>query len=199
VLRQGLALAVLHLAVQRLSSWAATPAPAGIAGSASGRWAVAPYLQPTPQLDMADRNPDATLDHARTRWISPDRLADLVMRWLLVAAGEPKAADTLAQWARCASFAWQADDGLTWAERDVDGRYGAFANRCWFFTDRLGSLRENGLGSSAAAVVAALASARGRSRRGRRPWCGRTSAARGVTAPGPRVASAIEHSIVVRS
>jgi hypothetical protein len=107
-------------------------------------------LLPAPQVDMTDRNPDATLDHARARWISPDRLADLVIRWLPVAAGEPKAADALAQWARCASFTWQMSDGLNWAERVVDGRYSAFANRCWFFTDWLGSLRENGLRSSAA-------------------------------------------------
>jgi len=33
-------------------------------------------------------------------------------------------------------------------------RYSAFANRCWFFTDWLGSLRENGLRSSAAPVMA---------------------------------------------
>ncbi len=111
-------------------------------------------LLPTPQLDTAHRKSDATLDHARAQWVTPDRLADLVVRWLPTAVGEPKAADALAQWARCGPPAWQANDGLTWAEQIVDGRYNAFANRCWFFTDWLGSLRENGSDSAQSAITA---------------------------------------------
>jgi hypothetical protein len=96
---------------------------------------------------MSDRDPDATLNHSRTGWIVPDRLSDLVMRWLPLAVGEPKAADAIAQLARCGPHAWQQSCGLTWAERVVSSRYDSFANRCWFFSDWLGELRENGLDS----------------------------------------------------
>lgn len=101
-------------------------------------------LIPTPQLDISDTDPDATLERARQSWLPPDDISDLVARWLPIARREPRALDAVAQLARCASPAWQATTGLAWAEDLVDGHYGAVASRCWFFVDWLGSVRASG-------------------------------------------------------
>lgn len=98
-------------------------------------------LLPTPQIRTADTNPDGTLDHARARWINADALKGLVDRWIAHAAGEPKAADAVAQFAQTTPISWQTTTGLTWIERIINNRYDKFAGRCWFVTNWLAELR----------------------------------------------------------
>ncbi|MBT2493428.1 hypothetical protein J7E96_33995, partial [Streptomyces sp. ISL-96] len=99
-------------------------------------------LWPTPQLRAADPSPDDTLNRARSDWLAPDALDELAERWIALASEKPKAADALAQFARTAPYSWQCATGLTWLERIINGRYDAFANRCWFVTHWLTELRE---------------------------------------------------------
>jgi hypothetical protein len=101
-------------------------------------------LLPTPQLDMGDTAPDATLERARQGWVAPEAIADLVARWVPIARREPRAADAVAQLAGCASPSWQATTGLLWAEELIDGDYAAVASRCWFLTDWLEAVRAAG-------------------------------------------------------
>ncbi|GAB7036126.1 hypothetical protein JCM4914_75870 [Streptomyces platensis subsp. malvinus] len=111
---------------------------------ANGHWAdyALGALLPAPQLRPADTNPDDTLERARRDWLTPNALSGLAERWIAVADGEPKAADALAQYARTAPYTWQCTTGLTWLERIINGRYDAFANRCWFVTHWLTEIRE---------------------------------------------------------
>jgi hypothetical protein len=101
-------------------------------------------LLPTPQLDIGDKDPDTTLDQARASWVSPDEIADLVIRWLPVARRDPKAVDAVVQLARCAAFAWQATTGLDWIEELIDGRHDMVAGRCWYLPDWLEAIRSTG-------------------------------------------------------
>lgn len=103
-------------------------------------------LLPTPHISAGDMDPDATLGHARAGWVLPGTVSDVVARWMPLAVGEPKAADAVAQLARCAPPSWQVTTGLRWAEQVVNGRHDRFANRCWYVTDWLALLRETGLG-----------------------------------------------------
>jgi hypothetical protein len=98
-------------------------------------------LLPTPQLDVSDTDVDTTLGRARQDWLTPDSINDLVIRWIPVARREPKALDALAQLGACATFEWQAETGLAWAEQLIDGAYSAVASRCWFLTNWLQTLR----------------------------------------------------------
>jgi hypothetical protein len=102
-------------------------------------------LLPTPQIEMGDTDPDATLELAARSWVSPDDIADLVARWLPIARREPRALDAVAQLARCASLVWQTTTGLAWAEDLIDGDYSAMAGRCWFLIDWLETVRTSGL------------------------------------------------------
>ena len=102
-------------------------------------------LLPTPQLEMADGDPDATFTRARRDWLAPDDIADLIARWLVLARWDPKALDAIAQLARCASPTWQATRGLALAEDAIDGHYNAVAGSCWFLTDWLEAVRTSGL------------------------------------------------------
>ncbi|MEU4616602.1 ATP-binding protein [Streptomyces umbrinus] len=117
---------------------------AGADLNGNGHWsdyAIAALL-PAPQLRTADLHPDDTLNRARRDWLTPDALDELAERWIILARGEPKAANAMAQFARTAPYTWQCATGLTWLERIIDGRYDAFANRCWFVTHWLTELRE---------------------------------------------------------
>ncbi|MCU1614167.1 MAG: hypothetical protein JWO98_1707 [Frankiales bacterium] len=109
-------------------------------------WAIGELL-PTPHVGVADLDPDGTLRGARAGWIAPDSIADLVGRWLPLAQGRPKAADAVVLLAKCGPTAWQVTTGLSWAEQVIDGRYDAFAKRCWYLADWLSALREAGLGT----------------------------------------------------
>ncbi len=100
-------------------------------------------LLPTPQLDSGDTDPDSTLDHARQNWLTPEFITDLVIRWIPVARREPQALDALVQLIVCATFEWQAETGLAWAEQLIDGDYNAVASRCWFLTGWLQNLRSS--------------------------------------------------------
>ncbi len=87
-------------------------------------------LLPTPRPLVHESDFDSVLERARRDWLDPDDIADLVVRWLVLARGEPKALDALARLSRCASDSWQATTGLAWAEMLADGKYLAIANRC---------------------------------------------------------------------
>ncbi|UTT51053.1 hypothetical protein [Rhodococcus gordoniae] len=107
-------------------------------------WAIAALL-PTPQISSFDSDPDATLHRARTSWLPPEALTDLIDRWLPLAQGRPKAADALTQFAKCAPLPWQNTTGLHWAEGIIDGHYDTFASQCWHLTEWLAALRESGI------------------------------------------------------
>lgn len=100
-------------------------------------------LLPTPQLDIGDTNPDATLERAGRTWVHPDAIADLVSRWLPIARHEPKALDALAQLARYTTPGWQTYTGLSWAEDLIAGQYDMIAGRCWFLVDWLSNIRSS--------------------------------------------------------
>lgn len=120
----------------------ALDAGAGLHGN--GHWsdyAIAALL-PAPQVRTADPNPDDSLNRARRDWLGPHALDELADWWIVLARGEPKAADAVAQFARTTSYTWQCTTGLTWLERIIEGRYDAFANHCWYVTYWLTELRE---------------------------------------------------------
>jgi hypothetical protein len=94
-------------------------------------------LLPTPKITISDTNPMATLERARPHWLDPDDIADLAIRWLKIARGEPKAVDAVTDLANCATPAWQATTGLTWAEDAINGDYAAIAGRCWVLPEWL--------------------------------------------------------------
>lgn len=107
-------------------------------------WALAALL-PIPQIDSYDPTPDTTLCRARSQWLPPEAIADLIDRWIRLAQGTPKAIDALAQFASYAPHSWQHITGLHWAERLIDGHYDTFANQCWDLPRWLKTLREHGL------------------------------------------------------
>lgn len=102
-----------------------------------------------PQLRTADLDPDdTTLNRANREWLTPGALGDAAERWLDLARGEAKAADTLARFARTTPSAWQYATGLAWLGQVIDSRYDAFADHCWYVTRWLTELRETGLPDS---------------------------------------------------
>lgn len=115
------------------------------------RWAdyAIAALLPAPQPRTADPSFDNTLSLARRDWLAPDALGEAAERWLDLARGEPMAADALACFARTTSSTWQRATGLTWLEYVIDGRYGTFANHCWYVTHWLTELRETPLPDAA--------------------------------------------------
>lgn len=103
-------------------------------------YAVASLL-PAPEIDISDLDPDTTLRMARRRWIDPDSVSDLVLRWIPIARGEPKALDALVGLNRCAATSWRVATGLEWTEKLIGNRYSIIANRSWHITDWLRELR----------------------------------------------------------
>ncbi|WIY05604.1 hypothetical protein QRX60_17765 [Amycolatopsis mongoliensis] len=101
-------------------------------------------LLPTPQIGISDTNPAATLERVRARWLDPDDIADLAVRWLKLARGESKAVDAVADLANCSPPAWQATTGLTWAEDAINGDYAAIAGRCWVLPEWLKTVHGSG-------------------------------------------------------
>ncbi|WP_370948831.1 hypothetical protein AB5J62_15100 [Amycolatopsis sp. cg5] len=110
-------------------------------------WAINALI-PYPRLDAGDPAPDATLQRARTTWVAPETLTDLVARWIPLAKHEPQAADAIASLAECGPVNWQLTTALDWAEQVIDGRHERFANQCVFLTSWLASLREKGTGGA---------------------------------------------------
>jgi hypothetical protein len=101
------------------------------------------YLLPTPQVRGGDSDLDGTLARARGGWLPPEVLGDYSDRWLELAAGEPKAADAVAQFARTTSADWQSTEALSWLERVIDNRYDRCANHLWFVIAWLEDLHES--------------------------------------------------------
>jgi hypothetical protein len=98
-------------------------------------------LLPAPEARMQDKDIDATLARARAAWVEPGAIAELVERWLVLAVGEPKAADAVVQFARTRPVLWQATTGLTWLEQIIGTRFQQVANQCWFVSSWLEGLR----------------------------------------------------------
>lgn len=104
-------------------------------------------LLPTPKIEPSDPNPDATLSALRTTWLAPAAISHLVDRWISIATGEPRAADSVAQFAQTCAIDWQVSNGLDWLDRVVADRYDLFANKVWWVTSWLEKLRTH-VGSS---------------------------------------------------
>ena len=98
-------------------------------------------LIPAPEPDLADADPDTSIEHARKTWPAPDTFSELIKRWLPIARGQPQAADALIKLGWCASPAWQATTGLQWVEELIGGNFAAVAGRCYYLTRWLGDLR----------------------------------------------------------
>lgn len=109
-------------------------------------WAIGALL-PVPRINVSDSNPDKTVLHARTGWVDPATIADLVVRWLPLAQNEPTVADEVAQLAKCGRHFWQMGTSLNWVEQVINGQYSAVANSCGHLMTWLRSLREAGLGA----------------------------------------------------
>jgi hypothetical protein len=102
---------------------------------------LAAALIPHPAIDVADRDPDATLKAARSGWIHPELLAAHIPQWVAIARGEPRAVDALISLIEVAPEAWRAAAGLEWLDELIDGRYAHVASRCFFLPDFLERLR----------------------------------------------------------
>ena len=98
-------------------------------------------LIPAPEPDLADADPDTSIERARKTWPAPDTFSELITRWLPIARGQPQAADALIKLGWCASPAWQATTGLQWVEELIGGNFAAVAGRCYYLTRWLGDLR----------------------------------------------------------
>lgn len=98
-------------------------------------------LIPAPEPNLADADPDTSIEHAGQTWPTPDTFSELIKRWLPIARGQPEAADALIKLSRCASPAWQATTGLQWVDELIGGNFAAVAGRCYYLTRWLGDLR----------------------------------------------------------
>jgi hypothetical protein len=94
-----------------------------------------------PEPDLADPDPNATIERAQSAWSEPNYFGDLVERWLPIARGWPEAVDGLVKLARCGSAAWQTTTGLEWAEELIGGGFAAVAGRCYYLVRWLGDVR----------------------------------------------------------
>lgn len=74
-------------------------------------------------LGVTMTNPDEILSAARSQWIGPKALLDLIERWIPVVQGEPRAVSALVGLVRTAPMSWQATTGLRWIERLISGDY----------------------------------------------------------------------------
>ena len=121
------------------------------------------HLLPTPTIDIADTNGDATLEAARASWVEPGELDALVERWLQFAEREPMAVDAVVEFSKCATVAWQISRGLALVERTIAGGYDEVASRTWHLAEWLNRIRHIGLQEDAMArwrrVVDGLAAA----------------------------------------
>ena len=79
-------------------------------------------LIPAPEPDLADADPDTSVEHAR-KTAGPGTFSELIKRWLPIARGQPQAADALIKLGWCASPAWQATTGLQWVEELISGNF----------------------------------------------------------------------------
>ena len=98
-------------------------------------------LIPAPEPDLADQDPDTSIEHARKTWPSPDTFSDLIRRWLPVAHGHRETADALIKLSWSAPRSWQATTGLQWIEQLTSNHYTAIAGRCYYLTRWLEDIR----------------------------------------------------------
>ena len=98
--------------------------------------------QPTPRL--LDPEPGTSLHIASSSWIHPDRLSELVLRWIPVGRGSPECVDAAVCLIRTAEPAWQAAVGLNWVNELVDGAFETIAKRSYNLPEWLGELRTGG-------------------------------------------------------
>jgi hypothetical protein len=98
-------------------------------------------LIPAPEPDLADADPDASIEHARKTWLAPGTFSEQIKRWLPIVRGQPEAADAVIKLSWCASPAWQATNGLHWVEELIGGNFTTVAGRCFYLTRWLGDIR----------------------------------------------------------
>jgi hypothetical protein len=104
---------------------------------------IASSLIPRPQIEIADKDPDATLTVARADWIHPELLESLIGRWIELARGNPQALDALIDLIQTASSDWQARTGLSWVDDLIDCRYQQIAGRSFSLPKFLSALHTN--------------------------------------------------------
>jgi hypothetical protein len=98
-------------------------------------------LIPTPQIEIAESDPDGVIARAEAEWIEPAEITDLFERWVPLAEGRAPSVDAVTRFSMTADPQWQADTGLAWVERTIAGAYEDVANSCWFLAEWLGRLR----------------------------------------------------------
>jgi len=98
-------------------------------------------LIPTPEIEIAESDPDGVISRAQEGWIEPAGITDLFERWLPLAGGRAQSVDAITRFSMTADPEWQVNTGLVWVERTIAGAYEAIANNCWFLAEWLGRLR----------------------------------------------------------
>lgn len=113
---------------------------------ANRRWGhrAAAALIPRPSLDLADRDPDRTLEVAQRDWVDPQSLAELVEEWIPVVRGDAHAVDALLGLIETGVWEWQASVGLAWVESLIGSEYGSVALHTYGLPTWLQRLRAAG-------------------------------------------------------
>ena len=94
-----------------------------------------------PQLQISDKDPDATLTEACANWISLGAVRSGVEQWLPLATGSVEALDSIVSYLRTLPPEQQVEPGLTWVDSIIAGRYDPFSGQTWHLATWLSELR----------------------------------------------------------
>lgn len=98
-------------------------------------------LIPRPSLDLADRDPDRTLEVAQRDWVDLESVTDLVEEWIPLVRGDAHALDALLGLIETGASEWQATVGLAWVESLIGSDYVSVASRTYGLPTWLQRLR----------------------------------------------------------
>jgi hypothetical protein len=120
---------------------------AGVAEPPTGRRRgdrAAAVLIPRPSIDVADRDPNRTLQITQREWIDPTTLTQLVEEWIALVRGDAHAVDALIGLIDTGDPRWQASTGLRWIEDVIAGEYASVALYTYLLPAWLQRLRAAG-------------------------------------------------------
>lgn len=99
---------------------------------------------PAPQIRIADNDIDATLTAASDGWVNLETARPRIERWLPYAEGCPRCADALVGFLRTLPPATQADEGLPYVRRVVEGQAASIDRRSHLLSAWLKDLDQSG-------------------------------------------------------
>lgn len=99
---------------------------------------------PAPQIRIADSDIDATLAAASDGWVNLETARTRIERWVPHAEGCPRCADALVGFIRTLPPATQADEGLTYVRRVVEGQATGIDRRSHLLSAWLKELDQSG-------------------------------------------------------